>query len=716
MSRYLYALERRVPRTPTAATLLAKARTLAAHFPSDWTPCTNPKDIHPQWKASDWGTDGYLVENASVAKGGSSVYNELRLAIAAELDRTAADVGVEPRAQKTDDDDSRSADCRFAVVGAGAGGVYAAWRLATAAEQPVPTHLICVFERLPRVGGRTYTLHDRGPRADLQVDLGATVFCDCLPVSDSCGQCNGMQTPLMKGVIQQALHLPTVRYRYPSYNGSDYKGCSKIVSAAGTRENAGFATYIEAMANESAALGVRYYFTHDLQQLVAPAPGTSSAASTLKFGGGAIFTATSVLLNLPVLPLNKLVHTSPSLQPHLERSQFGGAFLRVPHGFRLFKLLLHYDWAWWRSLGLLDGSFTSGECDSGGCPLCTCDQILPLQGRYHDAHVICDDGNETGNNCRGFIQAVYTSDGSHSTAVSAWETWAAGGTSPPHQSFTNTSGGDSAWLLRVMHQSLLAAHRTQLDAKGLTAAATAALPSEAHLLLWDPKTEGFGAATHGMTPGPILSGCGKSQGPCHLQSSQLGTNTVTQLAAHPFKATGLRLFIANEAYHTSDWGEGSMQMAENILAREYQIGRPPFVTPQFYKTIQFPNSTEAPPAPPPAPPGPDCPQPTGINQTTICFGPAVDSAACTGLLSCPAGTKFAKVDFASIGLPTGVCGAFRESSSCHGAAGEAVSVVAKLCVGKSRCSITATTAVLNPTDPSICPGVYKRTAVQLYCA
>ena len=294
--------------------------------------------------------------------------------------------------------------CEFAVVGGGAGGVYAAWRLATASEQPVAAHRICVFERLPQVGGRTYTLRNQGPRADLQVDLGATVFCDCLPVSDECGQCNGMQTPLMKGVIQRALKLSTVPYRYPSYNGSDYKGCGKIVSNISARENAGFATYIEAMANESAALGVRYCFEHELSELVAPAPGaTASTPTSLKFTGGMTFTAVSVLLNLPVLPLNKLMHASPTLRPHLQQSPFGGAFLRVPHGWRLFKLLLHYDWAWWRTLGLLDGEFSSGTCSSShaSCPLCTCDQVLPLQGRYHDAHVICDDGNETGTNCRG---------------------------------------------------------------------------------------------------------------------------------------------------------------------------------------------------------------------------------------------------------------------------------------------------------------------------
>lgn len=165
----------------------------------------------------------------------------------------------------------------------------------------------------------------------------------------------------------------------------------------------------------------------------------------------------------------------------------------------------------------------------------------------HDAHVTCDDGNQTGLRCRGFLQTVYTSDGSSHTAVSAWESFAAGGTSPPHQRFTNGSGADSAWLLQYMHAQLVEAHRPKLQAAGLLAQALAAPPTEAILLLWDPKTEGFGAATHGMFPGRILSGCGASEGPCHLQSEALGTNTVTQIAANPFPKTGLRVAIANEA-------------------------------------------------------------------------------------------------------------------------------------------------------------------------
>jgi hypothetical protein len=69
---------------------------------------------------------------------------------------------------------------------------------------------------------------------------------------------------------------------------------------------------------------ISFYFGHELEELEAPAPeggnfsATSSAALpssklSLKFAGGVSFTASSVLLNLPVLPLNKIIHRSVSL-------------------------------------------------------------------------------------------------------------------------------------------------------------------------------------------------------------------------------------------------------------------------------------------------------------------------------------------------------------------------------------------------------------------
>ena len=53
--------------------------------------------------------------------------------------------------------------------------------------------------------------------------------------------------------------------------------------------------------------------------------------------------------------------------------------------------------------------------------------------------------------------------------------------------------------------------------------------------------------------------------------------------------------------------------------------------------------------------------------------------------------------------------------SCHGVDATTNSIVAKLCLGKNKCSVAPNTNFLNPADPNICNGVVKHTAIQLSC-
>ncbi|KAI5656979.1 hypothetical protein M9H77_25772 [Catharanthus roseus] len=77
-------------------------------------------------------------------------------------------------------------------------------------------------------------------------------------------------------------------------------------------------------------------------------------------------------------------------------------------------------------------------------------------------------------------------------------------------------------------------------------------------------------------------------------------------------------------------------------------------------------------------------------------------------LSCDEGWHIASVSFASYGTPKGNCGAFIPGS-CHL---NVSTVVQKICVGKQRCSIPVSKAVLgNP-----CPGVLKTLAIQVLCS
>lgn len=64
-------------------------------------------------------------------------------------------------------------DCHVAIVGAGIGGVYTAWRLAVDSRAISARH-ICIFEAKSRPGGRILSVRDVVPAFEnYTVDLGA---------------------------------------------------------------------------------------------------------------------------------------------------------------------------------------------------------------------------------------------------------------------------------------------------------------------------------------------------------------------------------------------------------------------------------------------------------------------------------------------------------------------------------------------------------------
>ncbi len=60
--------------------------------------------------------------------------------------------------------------CKIAVVGAGAGGLYTALRMVD--EALVAASDVCIFEQTERVGGRLVSLRGLGPDGDLTIDAG----------------------------------------------------------------------------------------------------------------------------------------------------------------------------------------------------------------------------------------------------------------------------------------------------------------------------------------------------------------------------------------------------------------------------------------------------------------------------------------------------------------------------------------------------------------
>jgi len=76
-------------------------------------------------------------------------------------------------------------------------------------------------------------------------------------------------------------------------------------------------------------------------------------------------------------------------------------------------------------------------------------------------------------------------------------------------------------------------------------------------------------------------------------------------------------------------------------------------------------------------------------------------------LSCPNGGVISKIDFASFGTPTGLCLNFEIDRTCN--SNNSVSVVSKLCLGKSACTVTSNVTTFG-NDP--CRGTDKRLYVQ----
>lgn len=116
---------------------------------------------------------------------------------------------------------------------------------------------------------------------------------------------------------------------------------------------------------------------------------------------------------------------------------------------------------------------------------------------------------------------------------------------------------------------------------------------------------------------------------------------------------------------------------------------------------------------------PSCPaslrMQTDTADGTFALCPCGPAAVCgaandgeTATLTCPPGTVIASIAFASYGLPDGACGAFA-SGSCDSPTSR--SVVESKCIGKSSCTVGASSAVFG--DP--CPAESKRLRIQADC-
>ena len=478
-------------------------------------------------------------------------------ALVAVWGATAADIGKHHHPIK----------CDVAVVGGGPGGSYLSARLAL--DSPSQPH-VCLFERGTRVGGRVHSLRGEGPKGDLVVEAGAYRFV----LNKTCAHIEGwawcLSTPLTRGIVEDFLGLHWTRYN-PDPAGWDHE-LAKITDADG--DDLGFLTFVEALVAKAKATGrFALYFEHELSKIA-----VADGGYDLAFADGSAATAAKVALNLPQVPLLRVLAKSEGFASAAEDVP---DVLHAMTSFPMIKLYVHYADAWWRNdLGLVSGPYNNSDAwhwDDDPSPMAKDDCLasrqtpLMLQGSYHDGDVRCD---ANGKNCRGFIQASYMGDVQTVRLLQQFH-FPDGGDAVAHLSAADPH--DNKLLLRV-HEALLNFHEDALKAAGAYDRVKALAPDVGVLSIWDQKAAGFEAACH-MPKALGLDGNG------------IPPEKIPQTALQPFPKTAPGVFLANEAYGTVEcFAEGSLVMAENIAAH---LGVPPpaWIDPAIYNRDVLFNAT-----------------------------------------------------------------------------------------------------------------------------
>lgn len=419
--------------------------------------------------------------------------------------------------------------CDLGVVGAGAGGAYAAWRAATAGRS------VCLFELAGRPGGRIHSLRGQGPRGDLIVEAGAYRFAPKPVYAKFSNFTWKIETPLTAAIVKE-LGLPIAPY---NPNASDWDhGMRKLVDENG--HDVGYLTLVEQMLSRAQIRGAKVTYNSPVVSL-ASRPGEVG----LRLASGEEVSVKAVLLNLPQRPLVELLRRSDA-----PISDVFPRPLYMPMPFPIMKLYVHYDDAWWRNeLGLVAGAFFNTEVVSHASHMPTPNQLpTPFQGQYHDGDVRCDG---QGGRCRGYLQAYYGGDhsqqpGSIEQGLSYYSVFQDSVSNDSVVHLTQSKAHHRA-LLADVHASLVDFHRTALDALNATARVARMAPTSAVMSIWGQGVSG------------IHAGCHEPKGGSNPSPSDLPTAALQPLP-------GLPIFVANEAYgHMSCFAEGSLSMADAAM-------------------------------------------------------------------------------------------------------------------------------------------------------
>lgn len=324
-----------------------------------------------------------------------------------------------------------------------------------------------------------------------------------------------------------------------------------------------FASPVDEMMEQLVGGGARVFYGYRLMNVVDVDP-TDTAMSKdeghptpvhLMFENGGSAVTQQVMLNIPSEAIASMHHNSILFAKSSKLSHVGYS---TPYAGISTKVYVQYKDAWWiTKLGLFEGDIKA--------------ELNPkLQGRYHDAPVRCFDenGNQIPLNsnreqiarCNGLLLAAYfgSSDPIRERFYSNYQA-----TDDPLTIVDREKKDERFELLKSVHDRLMEHHKDEFAAAGFNTSSIE-LPEFLYMANW-------------KNDNPITSSI--HDWPKFIPGAGYGAIVKALLRPVP----GYDIFIANEAFGVNPgWAEGSVLMAERVLALEMGIGKPSWLLDDSY--------------------------------------------------------------------------------------------------------------------------------------
>ncbi|GMH41719.1 hypothetical protein BSKO_09629 [Bryopsis sp. KO-2023] len=439
--------------------------------------------------------------------------------------------------------------CKLAIVGAGYGGLYFAYRIVFD-EEMVAASDVCIFEASTRrIGGRVYSLRNLLGDPELVVDVGGYRY---VP-----------SQKLIAKLIEERLGLNTRCY-YPL----TCEDARRIIVDESGLNQLGYVAPVETMLEDLVKAGSRVFYGYKLTGVFdlsgedaanVESTKTGGTPVELKFENGGSAVVDQVMLNIPSEAIATLDGRSILFQKQSKAAQGG---YMISDTLSLTKIYVEYEDAWWiTKLGLIEGTFEEPFDPK-------------LEGRYHDGPARCFDKNnnqipldsekEMIHKCNGALMAAYFGfdDQSQEKFYTAFKQG-----DDPLSIFEWDESADGFDLIQAVHNQLMNFHSQNFTNAGFSAADIDP-PLYLYMGNWG-REDPIAASAHEWT--------------LHLPGTTIAKTTKALLRP----AEGYDVFIANEAYGVSPgWAEGSIMMAERVLAYELGVGKPAWLNDdQYYRDV-----------------------------------------------------------------------------------------------------------------------------------